>query len=566
MSVPAGPTFKRYVASGVATVYPIPFLVLDAADLQITLDGVLVTSGFTLTGIGNPTSTCTFSVAPTGDLLFQQNIPFQRLNDYQELGDFMASTVNRDLDRLWLAVKQLSGGTSRALTVSPLEPEGIPPIPLKAARALRVLAFNSVGDPIVSTLTLQQLEEQPALALASAQAAAASASAAAGSASSASTSASSAAASAASVVGAAVPMFQVSWWPGTRAAIPNGYVPGDGQALSRTAFPDAWAAINAGNMPTATDAAWNSTPAERGKYTAGDGSTTFRVPDYNGKTAGSIAPLMVRGDGAVGFSTGSIRQDQMQLITGDIGGVQARPDTTNGVFTRAVAATNNWIGTASSLDNIRVGFDSSRVARTGSETFPTHVVGCWIIKLFGAVTNPGAVDVVALASALATLTADFQNSRAGSFANTFLHVEDRKATNTAGGTATAATWTTRDLNSVRVNRIPGSSVASNQITLPAGTYRFDARAPAIGVGAHQIRLRNITDAADVDTGSSGFSVSSGLNAMTDSVIGGEFTIAATKVFEIQHNVGTTRATNGFGAAANLGTTEIYTQAKFWRLA
>lgn len=175
MSVQPGPTFKRYAANGVATVYAIPFLLLDAADLQITLNGTLVTTGFTLSGVGNPTSSCAFAVAPTGDLLFQQLVPFQRLADYQINGDFLAQTVNRDFDRLWLAIKQLNRDSNRALTVSLLEPEGIPSLPAKATRALKMLAFDASGNPTTSNLTLAQLEQQPELSLEAAQAAAASA-------------------------------------------------------------------------------------------------------------------------------------------------------------------------------------------------------------------------------------------------------------------------------------------------------------------------------------------------------------------------------------------------------
>lgn len=164
MSVQPGPTFKRYAANGVATVYAIPFLLLDAADLQITLGGVPVTTGFTLSGIGDPTSSCTFSAPPTGDLLFQQVMVFQRLADYQINGDFLAPTVNRDYDRLWLAIKQVNRDADRALTVSLLEPEGIPPLPSKVQRALKVLAFDALGQPITSSLTLEQLEQQPNLA------------------------------------------------------------------------------------------------------------------------------------------------------------------------------------------------------------------------------------------------------------------------------------------------------------------------------------------------------------------------------------------------------------------
>lgn len=178
MSVQSGPTFKRYAANGVTTVYAIPFLLLDAADLLVTLDGVEVVSGFVLTGVGNPSSTCTFSAAPTGDLLFQLSISFQRLADYQNNGDLLSSTLNNDLDRLWLAIKQLDVGNNRALAVGVLEPEGIPALPVVAARALKMLAFDASSNPIASNLTLAQLEEQPALALASAQSASLSATAA----------------------------------------------------------------------------------------------------------------------------------------------------------------------------------------------------------------------------------------------------------------------------------------------------------------------------------------------------------------------------------------------------
>lgn len=171
MAVQEGPSFKRYAANGIATAYSIPFLLLSADDLVVTLDGVTVTSGFTLAGIGNPTSTATFSVAPTGDLLFLLMVPFQRLNDYQENGDLLSLTLNNDLDRIWLAIKELRRDDQRALSVDPLEPEGIPALPVAALRQLRVLAFDADGDPVPSNLTLAQLEEQPALALESALAA-----------------------------------------------------------------------------------------------------------------------------------------------------------------------------------------------------------------------------------------------------------------------------------------------------------------------------------------------------------------------------------------------------------
>ncbi|MDU9039993.1 SGNH/GDSL hydrolase family protein [Pseudomonas corrugata] len=114
MSVQPGPTEKRYAANGVTTIYAVPFLVIEAGDLKVYLNGVLQTSGYTQTGVGNPTSSITFTVAPLGDLYLVLEVPFQRLVDYQENGDFLSSTVNRDFDRIWQALKQLLTTTGRS--------------------------------------------------------------------------------------------------------------------------------------------------------------------------------------------------------------------------------------------------------------------------------------------------------------------------------------------------------------------------------------------------------------------------------------------------------------------
>lgn len=206
---------------------------------------------------------------------------------------------------------------------------------------------------------------------------------------------------------ASIPLFMAQWWP-NRASIPAGYAPADGQLLSRATFPDAWAGIQAGNVPTVADGTWLSTPIERGKYTAGDGATLFRLPDYNGKSAGSLGAVFMRGDGALSAAVaGAIQPDALQNITGEsstfpTGGTQ--PTSANGAFRTngrggvptGIAGGGGW-GTAS------VDFDASRVARTASETRPLSVTGCWIIKIFGSVTNPGSADAVQLASDYAAL-------------------------------------------------------------------------------------------------------------------------------------------------------------------
>ncbi|UXZ44490.1 hypothetical protein [Pseudomonas soli] len=126
MAVPAGPTEVSYVGNGVTTVFAVPFLVIQATDLAVYMNGARLISGYTQSGVGNPTSTVTFSVAPPNlsTILLQLDVPFERLNDYQENGDFLANTVNRDFDRIWQALKQLLRYAGRALTLGQFDIDG----------------------------------------------------------------------------------------------------------------------------------------------------------------------------------------------------------------------------------------------------------------------------------------------------------------------------------------------------------------------------------------------------------------------------------------------------------
>lgn len=141
-------------------------------------------------------------------------------------------------------------------------------------------------------------------------------------------------------------------------------------------------------------------------------------------------------------------------------------------------------------------------------------------------------------------------------------IRDEKPSGTNGGTFDAGAWRRRDLNTIVSNDGDFVTLASNQVTLPAGTYRARAYVPAYAVAAHRCRLQNVTDGTTTLLGSSGYNgVSSG--GGPDSVLAGRFTIASAKTFEVQHRCATSRSTNGFGVAGNLET-EIYTVLEIWK--
>lgn len=98
------------------------------------------------------------------------------------------------------------------------------------------------------------------------------------------------------------PLAGVTWWGGARSAITLPRLPVDGQLLNRADYPELWTLVSSGGYPMITEADWQSTPLSRGSFSSGNGSTTFRMPDLNGKQTGSIGAVGLRGDGA--FSAG----------------------------------------------------------------------------------------------------------------------------------------------------------------------------------------------------------------------------------------------------------------------
>ncbi|WP_025137423.1 phage tail protein [Achromobacter sp. DH1f] len=216
-----------------------------------------------------------------------------------------------------------------------------------------------------------------------------------------------------------IPLGFVTWWP-SRTAIPAGWAPLDGQVINRATYPDMWASVQAGKFPVVPEATWQSDATTRASYTTGDGATTLRVPDLNGKSAGTVGAVLLRGDGALSVGTdGLIQRDAMQWIAAEQAlayGVISGAGT--GVFGGSrqgdrVARTSPAYPVNNGGDTLR--FDNSLSARTASENRPLNATGCWVVKLFGVVNNPGAVDAAQLASDLAQAQSALQQLKSQVF-------------------------------------------------------------------------------------------------------------------------------------------------------
>lgn len=203
----------------------------------------------------------------------------------------------------------------------------------------------------------------------------------------------------------------------------------------------------------------------------------------------------------------------------------------------------------------------------GSSEIATNAVGASELA-DNAVDTNAIVDLAVTAGKLAgtlDLSSKTLTLSAAQRSLDYLEYRDEKAAGTDGGGFTSGAWQTRTLNTEKFDTGNHGSLAANQITLAAGTYEADISCPAGVVADHQARLYNITDAATTLVGTSEYT-GTGNTTYTRSRVTGRFTIAGSKVFEVQHRCTTTKATDGFGNAANFGETEIYTVARFWKVA
>ncbi|CAB3849702.1 hypothetical protein LMG26846_01926 [Achromobacter insuavis] len=263
------------------------------------------------------------------------------------------------------------------------------------------------------------------------------------------------------------PVGSVAWWP-LRSSIPAGQIPADGQTISRATFPDLAAMVAAGTVPVVPEADWVADPLKRGSYTLGDGSTTIRVPDLNGKSVGAVGAVFLRGDGSRSAGTSG-------LLQADIVGPHAH---TTPMFAGAGSASTWASGGGASAT-----YTVNNATGIGPETRPLNATGVWTIQAFGAVTNPGSADAAQLASDYAALNAAFQSlSGAISFAMVYPN----------GGTAAAPANITVNSRYVVANPFPGYRVlcqleirANGKWGSPGGGFIVNTTGQIMGCYASQ---------------------------------------------------------------------------------
>lgn len=120
---------------------------------------------------------------------------------------------------------------------------------------------------------------------------------------------------------------------------------------------------------------------------------------------------------------------------------------------------------------------------------------------------------------------------------------DEKASGSGGGSSSATTVQTRDLN---VRRGDGfTTLSANQFTLGSGKYSIEYQAPGFGVNHHQVFLYDVDNTSYISTGSNAYN-SSGAGESGLSTGVHELTITSATTYELRHYTSAAKATNGLG--------------------
>ena len=109
MSVPNQTPYIIYNANGLTTVFTFEFYIINSGDIQVTINGTVITSGYTVSGVGNIGGGDVIFITPPASgsvVMLERVVPTYRLTDYQDNGDLLADTVNKDFDRLWMAIQR----------------------------------------------------------------------------------------------------------------------------------------------------------------------------------------------------------------------------------------------------------------------------------------------------------------------------------------------------------------------------------------------------------------------------------------------------------------------------
>ena len=145
MTVSALVTRNDITATSGQVSFTYSFKVLASTDMTVYQNGVLLSSGYTVNNVGDTGGTVDITAGvPVGQIVsLVLAMPLDRTTNYQNSGDFLASDVNADFDKIYIGAIQNENWIDRGLRLQEVEPTIAMTLPLKADRVGKYLKFNA---------------------------------------------------------------------------------------------------------------------------------------------------------------------------------------------------------------------------------------------------------------------------------------------------------------------------------------------------------------------------------------------------------------------------------------
>jgi len=291
-----------------------------------------------------------------------------------------------------------------------------------------------------------------------------------------------------------------------------------------------------------------------GTVTFSSSGTTSLQAAYDGPTGTGSGRSFTVGSGAVKMSGSNASDVTLNISNSANGGALLIDNTGSGNSLRVTNASNTYL-TFNSAGQLSLGSSASNE----------------ILTLDGAISMKESV-APANTSGFGKLysTSDnniFFKDESGTISmlsKEYGIFRDLKTPGTEGGTALADSWNERTLNDDLAQFGTSITRSGSTVTVTAGTYKVKITAPAYKVNGHKVRLRNKTDNSVIAVGSSEYT-SSINDHTTTSTLETIFTVTATKEILVEHYVKTDSFTSGYGKAANVGSSEVYTIVSIERI-
>ena len=154
MPVTGATTRNDYIAGAGQNVFTYTFQIILSSDLKVIKNDVVLSlnTDYTVAIVSNSGGFVTLSTpASSGDTVSVfLAMPIDRTTEYQNAGDFLASDVNGDFDKGYVAMNQLQTDIGRSIHLKDQDPTVDMGLPIASLRADKYLTFDASGRPTVS--------------------------------------------------------------------------------------------------------------------------------------------------------------------------------------------------------------------------------------------------------------------------------------------------------------------------------------------------------------------------------------------------------------------------------